>query len=273
MPDPVWLPDVLRAAGLEVREYPGWRDRGHGDFGEIWGVIAHHTGSNPPSNNPGHIAQHPQLGLASQLHLSRDGVYTVCGVGIAWHAGDGSYPGLPTDDANRFTIGIEAENNGTEGWSPRQYTAYVKGVAAILRKLGHNSSRVIGHKEWAGASQGKWDPGGMDMNRFRADVARLIAGGELNEGDDDMGWLDTQIKNFKNIALSYKDVLWWMDKHTSEAREQLLGPDDGKGGFKGWKILGRSKVDPNRDNTLVEGLAEVRNDVAEIKALLEGREK
>src|SRR5690606_8447570 len=105
--DPVWLADVLRAEGLPVIEYSGWRNRGHGDFGDVWGVIAHHTGNNPPGNNPGYIANHPSLGLCSQLHLSRDGVYTVCGVGVAWHAGAGSYPGLPANNANYHTIGIE----------------------------------------------------------------------------------------------------------------------------------------------------------------------
>ncbi|MBF6330869.1 N-acetylmuramoyl-L-alanine amidase [Nocardia transvalensis] len=172
--DPVWLADVLRAEGLEVREFPGWRDRGHGDFGSIWGVVAHHTGNNPPSNNPRYISEHPDLGLCSQLHLARDGVVTVCGVGVAWHAGQGFYPGLPTDNANYHTIGIEAENNGTEGWSDSQYSAYVKAVAAILRKLGYDSSHVIGHKEWAGRAQGKWDPGSMDMDAFRADVQKQI---------------------------------------------------------------------------------------------------
>lgn len=184
--DPTFLPDVLRAEGLDVAEFPGWRDRGHGDFGQIWGVVAHHTGNNPPSDNPGYIAQHPQLGLCSQLHLNRSGRFTVVGAGIAWHAGQGSYPGIARDNANQVTIGIEAENNGTEGWSPAQYSAYVKGVAAILRKLGHDSSRVIGHKEWAGAAQGKWDPGGMDMDQFRRDVQAQINRTE----EDDMGFTD-----------------------------------------------------------------------------------
>ena len=178
--DPIFIPDVLRAEGLECDIYPGAFNRGHGDFGEIWGVIAHHTGSNPPANNPGYIAQHPQLGLASQLHLSRTGKYTLCGVGIAWHAGNGSYPGLPANNANRYTIGIEAENNGVEGWTEAQYTAYVKGVAAILRRLGHDSSRLIGHKEWAGKSQGKWDPGGIDMNAMRRDVQTRIGLGAID---------------------------------------------------------------------------------------------
>jgi hypothetical protein len=173
MGDPVWLADVLRAEGLTCDVFPGAFDRGQGDFGGIWGVICHHTGSNPPSNNPGYIAKHPALGLASQLHLARDGKFTLCGVGIAYHAGQGSWPGIAKNNANAVTIGIEAENNGTEGWSGAQYDAYVRGVAAILRKLGYGSDRAIGHKEW-GAIQGKWDPGGIDMNAFRRDVqARL----------------------------------------------------------------------------------------------------
>lgn len=173
--DPIWLPDVLRGAGMTCNIWPGAFNRGHGDFRTIWGVMAHHTGSNPPSNNPGYIAQHPQLGLASQLHLSRSGIWTLCGVGIAWHAGNGSYPGIATNNANAVTIGIEAENNGTEGWSRAQYGAYVRGIAAILNRLGLPSSRCIGHKEWAGRSQGKWDPGGIDMNAFRRDIATAQA--------------------------------------------------------------------------------------------------
>lgn len=179
MADPTWLPEVLRAAGLKVDVYPGAMDRGHGDFGSIWGVVAHHTGGNrAPASS---IAQHPTLGLASQLHLDQSGKFTVCGVGIAWHAGQGSYPGLPTNNANQVTIGIEAANDGTSGWPKAQYQAYVTGVAAILNKLGRDSSRVIGHKEWAGREQGKWDPGLIDMNAFRRDVAaeqkRLAGGG------------------------------------------------------------------------------------------------
>lgn len=185
MSDPVWLPDVLRAAGLRCEVYPGAFERGHGDFGDIWGVMIHHTGATG-SPGPGPIAKHPTLGLASQLHLSRAGVYTLCGVGIAYHAGNGAWPGLPTNDANRLTIGIEAENSGTEGWSPAQYNAFVTGVAAILHELEKNANRVIGHKDWAGPSQGKWDPGGIDMPAFRRQVqAHLDRWNRPPESEDD----------------------------------------------------------------------------------------
>ncbi|WP_069163027.1 N-acetylmuramoyl-L-alanine amidase [Nocardia altamirensis] len=177
--DPVWLADVLRAEGLRVVEFPGWRERGHGDFGEIWGIVAHHTGGS--ATPPTEIAYGlPTLdGPLSQLHLAKDGTVTVVAVGVAWHAGAGSWPGLPEDNANYHTIGIEAVNNGTEGWSDAQYDAYVGICAAILRKLGHGADRVIGHKEWAGPKQGKWDPGAMDMDRFRSDIADRLKGSAL----------------------------------------------------------------------------------------------
>lgn len=177
--DPVWLAEVLRAEGLRCNEYPGCYDRGHGDFWSIWGVIAHHTGASG-SPGPGAIAEHPELGLCSQLHLARDGLFTVCGVGIAWHAGAGSWPGIPDDDANSCTIGIEAENNGSEGWTPAQYDAYVRGAGAILRHMGYHSDRVIAHREWAGPSQGKWDPGLIDMPTFRDQTQTVIIGGNTD---------------------------------------------------------------------------------------------
>ncbi|QRZ10088.1 N-acetylmuramoyl-L-alanine amidase [Mycolicibacterium austroafricanum] len=152
-------------------------------MGQIWGVMAHHTGSF--GETPRGIAEHPSLGLASQLYLGKDGEYTLCGVGIAWHGGTGSYPGI--SDVNGTVIGIEAANDGggnsskplvhRSSWPDVQYDAYVRGVAAILNKLGYGSDRVIGHKEWAGRSQGKWDPGQIDMNIFRADIAQRIGGG------------------------------------------------------------------------------------------------
>ena len=49
--------------------------------------------------------------------------------------------------------------------------------AAICWYLGLPANRVISHKEYAGRAQGKWDPGGIDMARFRSDVQALINAG------------------------------------------------------------------------------------------------
>lgn len=172
--DPVWLADALRAEGVKVVESQGWKQWGNGDFSWIWGVMCHHTGG---ANSPVSEIKYGTAalkGLLSQIHLAKDGTATLCGVGVAWHAGRGEYPGLPTNNANYHTIGIEAVNTGSEGWPDAQYDAYVRCCAAIVRRLGYGADRVIGHKEWAGRAQGKWDPGGIDMNKFRADVqARL----------------------------------------------------------------------------------------------------
>ncbi|QWS68146.1 lysin A, N-acetylmuramoyl-L-alanine amidase domain [Gordonia phage VanLee] len=193
MADPIWLPEVLKAKGLECDIYPGAFGNGHGDFGSIWGVIAHHTGSF--GETPRGIAQHPTLGLASQLYLGRNGKYVLCGVGIAYHAGTGSWKGLPANNANARTIGIEAANDGSSGWSSAQYNSYVKGVAAILTRLRVGSDRVIGHKEW-GAIQGKWDPGLIDMNVFRrqvgaemANVKPIVVPNEINEAAKRSPWV------------------------------------------------------------------------------------
>ncbi len=181
--DPVWLSDVLRAEGVRLVEYPGWRDRGHGDFKDIRGVMVHHTGSDTAS--AASIAEgRPDLaGPLSQLHIARDGTVTVVAVGVAWHAGAGMYPWLPTNMGNWQMIGIECVSSGTSptaphrtNWPAAQYDALVQSCAAINRRLGQNASRTIGHKEYAGRAQGKWDPGAIDMNILRADIQARIDG-------------------------------------------------------------------------------------------------
>ncbi|MGB3483366.1 MAG: peptidoglycan-binding domain-containing protein [Mycobacterium sp.] len=179
--NPVWLPEVLRAEGVELVEYPGWRLRGHGDFKDIRGVMVHHTGSN--TTTAADIADgRPDLaGPLSQLHIARSGVVTIVAVGVAWHAGVGMYPWLPTNMGNWYTIGIECANTGTsptaphrQNWPDAQYFALVQCCAAINRRLGQTSARTIGHKEYAGRAQGKWDPGAIDMDLLRADIAVRI---------------------------------------------------------------------------------------------------
>jgi N-acetyl-anhydromuramyl-L-alanine amidase AmpD len=179
--DPVWLADVLRAEALSVVEYPGWLRRGHGDFRDIRGVMVHHTGSDTAT--AASIADgRPDLpGPLSQLHVARDGTVTAVAVGVAWHAGAGRYPWLPANTGNLHTIGIECANSGTgpaaphrTNWPDAQYVALVRCCAAIMRYLGFGAARTIGHREYAGRAQGKWDPGAIDMDLVRADIRARI---------------------------------------------------------------------------------------------------
>ena len=176
--NPTWLPEALRAEGLDVTEFPGWRQRGHGTFTDIRGVMVHHTGSDLAS--AASIAEgRPDLaGPLSQVHIARDGTVTVVAAGVAWHAGVGMYPWVPANMGNWHLIGIECANSGTSpsaphrrNWPDAQYFALVRCCAAINRRLGHNAARTIGHKEYAGRAQGKWDPGGIDMDLLRRDIA------------------------------------------------------------------------------------------------------
>jgi len=182
--DPVWIADVLRAEPVNLVEYPGWQDRGHGDFKDIRGVMVHHTGSD--NATAAFIADgRPDLpGPVSNLHIARDGTVTVVAVGVAWHAGVGMYPWLPTNMGNWHMIGIECANSGTSptaphrtNWPDAQYFALVNSCAAINRRLGQTSARTIGHKEYAGRVQGKWDPGAIDMDILRADIQARIGEG------------------------------------------------------------------------------------------------
>ena len=194
--DPLFLPEVLKAFGVPVNEMKGWTEWGMGDFGEIWGVCVHHTGAN--NTTAEYIARNPGIynGLSSQLHLSRVAPYsmTTCGAGLAWHMGLGSYPGLPTNNANPKLIGIEAQSNGVDPWPPEMLDIYVRGVAAILWYLGKNSNYCISHWEYSLIAQGKWDPGAgdgvsghmMDMNAFRARVQYYIDNPPFSEGVDDL---------------------------------------------------------------------------------------
>ena len=187
--DPVWLADVLRAYNkpkLTVAELPDWQLYGHGDFRTIWGIMVHHTGSARADAWSIRNGRPDLKGPLSQLHIAQDGTVTVVAGGIAWHAGQGSYPGLPTNNANWHTIGIEAAwprdtsitpaTQTRERWPDAQIIAIRDTCAAILNRLGYDSSRVIGHKEWAGRAQGKWDPGNIDMNWLRGEITKAQRG-------------------------------------------------------------------------------------------------
>lgn len=177
----IWLPHVLKSAGLKVALVDGWEERGRGDVGTIHGVICHHTATaNKRSNMPTlHTLLHgrPDLpGPLSQLGLGRDGTYYVLAAGRCSHAGAGIWQGLTNGNAN--FIGIEAENTGRANdfpWPAVQLDAYQRGVAAILRHVGRGPQFCAAHKEYALPRGRKTDPG-FDMHDFRVAVAAILDG-------------------------------------------------------------------------------------------------
>ncbi|MDV7194593.1 N-acetylmuramoyl-L-alanine amidase [Mycolicibacterium fortuitum] len=191
--DPVWLEDVLREAlGDRLIVEDGWQTRGNGNgengtdqMGPIWGVMIHHTG-NDRETVAGIRDGRPDLaGPLSQCLITPDGKCHLIAVGPCNHAGRGSYPGIPTNMGNTRLIGFECawptirpdgSYDAAQRWPDAQIITMRDASAAVLKRLGYDSAHVIGHKEYAGASQGKWDPGNIDMGWFRGEVQKDLDG-------------------------------------------------------------------------------------------------
>lgn len=176
----IWLPNVLKAAGLKVAKVDGWENRGRGDIGRVKGVMCHHTAGpktgNMPSLKTVTNGRSDLPGPLAQLCLGRDGTFFVVAAGRANHAGTGKWQGITTGNSN--FIGIEAENTGRRDdfpWPEVQMDAYQRGVAAILKHIGQGSIMCCGHKEYALPPGRKPDPL-FDMNVFRLEVEAILKG-------------------------------------------------------------------------------------------------
>jgi hypothetical protein len=179
----VWLPDILRKAGLKVIEQPGWETRGHGDMGTIFGCLLHHTAEpidddTAPTlrvltyGRPASKGVKALSGPLCHLGLGQSGIYYMIAAGRASHAGAGEWKGVV--DGNKHFIGIEAENNGIgEKWPEVQMAAYAKGCATIAKYCNFSRNMVVGHKEYALPKGRKIDPN-FDMDDFRWRVKKYM---------------------------------------------------------------------------------------------------
>ena len=176
----IWLPQVLKDAGLKVALVDGWENRGRGDVGSTLGVLCHHTAGprngNMPSLDTLIQGRSDLPGPLAQLGLGRDGTYYVIAAGRCNHAGTGSWQGVTSGNTN--FVGIEAENTGLSNdspWPDVQMDAYRRGVAAILRHTGRKVDFCAGHKEYALPTGRKDDPK-FDMAPFRLSVSAILDG-------------------------------------------------------------------------------------------------
>lgn len=244
------LADVLRAAGLEVEEVPGWKTRGHGQMGAIECIMCHHTAGPARGEYPslGTVRDgRPGLdGPLSQLGLARSGKWLVIAAGLSWHAG----VVFESWQSNPHAIGIEAEATGTDPWPAAQYASYVKGVRALREAYSVPLDHVVGHKEAAKPRGRKSDPN-FDMDNFRAAVARTQPDGSLSVADVDriLKYQEAcaiQIQNNtrQHVANATKQILDYVEACTSHITENTR------------------QIDAGSDKQLTEQLATLKADVA-----------
>ena len=191
---PAQLQRALLGEHLAVKAPRGWENHERDDetgkpFGPVHGVIVHHTASHDSFK----VIWNGYGGLPGPLahaYIDKAGVVWLTSAGRANHAGLGdrdvfnavkaeSYatrPPVPNErnaDGNDCFYGFECENlgDGKDPWPRVQLVAMVKATAAICRFYGWTAKSVIGHKEWTNQ---KVDPRGIDMPKFRADVAACL---------------------------------------------------------------------------------------------------
>ena len=182
------MADLLRGAGLTVKEYDGWqrRHRSSGGYnGAPKAIIVHHTAS--PRTWDGqpdvdYMTVQCDVAPMANVYVDRQGQWWVLAGGATNTNGKGGPWGpLPADSANSRVIGIEAGNDGLgEPWPDVMQDAYVRGVAALADGYGIDANNVLAHHEWA--PDRKVDPAGpskfgtvnasksWDMDQFRAAV-------------------------------------------------------------------------------------------------------
>lgn len=182
------LPQILRARGLTVVEVPGWRGFGRpastGGF-HPRGVLWHHTGakdSNPKSIKDdfeyakwlAEIGRSDLPAPLCQISVGRNGTVYLCADGRGNHAGKAKASGpMPAGDGNELYVGVECQNSGSEGWSKPQLQAMVLLGAVLSEDVVHCSADANrGHKETS--VTGKWDPGALDMSKFRKSIAAAM---------------------------------------------------------------------------------------------------
>lgn len=186
---------ALKAEGVKVVEVGGWRTHsraGHGAWGEVHGVMVHHTVTSGTANTVA-ICRDGYTSLPGPLcHgvVAKDGAVHLVGYGRANHAGSGdgdvlravigekSLPGPDeaNTDGNACFYGFECENlgDGKDPWPGAQVEAMVRAAAALCRAHGwgkDGDTSVIGHKEW---QPGKVDPLGVSMPDIRKRVAERL---------------------------------------------------------------------------------------------------
>lgn len=266
----LWLPGTLRAAGLAVREIPGWQQRGHGGMSDgLAGVLCHHTAGPAaglyPSERVVTLGRPGLAGPLCNLGLDRAGTWIVVAAGQGWHAGTGSTSWCRAGEGNSRLIGVEAESTGVTqpngDWTAAQRVSYPRGVAALLKYLKLGPERAIGHKEWSPGR--KIDPAFWDMAKFRSDVSRWMnttpgpvpapptPPAPLRSGGDDITYIKCQVQGPNGPTST---AMWCGPMFVALGPTEVPGADDNirRGALVQWVEPGTWHDLDRRSHTLCD---------------------
>ena len=194
-----WLKDAAVATGYPVVLVDGWQGRGYSDGYAPVVVVEHHTagptdGGDMPSLGVVVNGRSDLPGPLCNYGLGRSGTVYVVADGKSNNAGTGGWRGF---DSNYDTIGIEAENNGSQPWPAAQLDAYDRLAAECIKRLSGDAGLVCSHEEWATPAGRKTDPHGFNMGTRRAAVAAIL--------EDDMPLTDADFNTIRKIVAQELD--------------------------------------------------------------------
>lgn len=220
-----WLPDVLRAAGLDVTVDDDFWSLGSSAFYPSWQIF-HHTASVAGSGDMpaygtvryGRPDVPPPL---CNILVGRSGRTACIASGRANHGGAGVY--FDGTSGNSLSIGWECENNGTgEPWPEVQLGVIAAGMAVVaVRLVDPRAERIMYHREYARPVGRKPDPAGpgipQDGGVWRATVRSIIetGGGLMPLTKEDLFAIGVTIKKCLD------DVEVATDADVAKAAEQL----------------------------------------------------
>lgn len=181
-----WLADELRAAGLTVVEFNGWRTRARGSGGYASNplcVMWHHTASGASwdgQRDAAYCATGDPSAPLSNLYIQRDGTVWVLAAGATNTNGKGnsmkfSRGTVPQDGMNTRAVGVEMGNNGVgEAWPCAQVDAMFAVSNTVNKRLGNQPTDCAGHWDYAptrkidparaSSVQGPWCPGSANSS-------------------------------------------------------------------------------------------------------------
>lgn len=168
------LPTIQQHFDTDHPEYA--RPRPEGSHPEL--LVLHHTGGHYAGDWPILTGQTDRW-VSVHYYVTRDGTvwYLTDEALRASHAGVSVWEGR--HNVNDFSLGIEMESTGHNGYTDPQYWGTVWLCMNLCLRYHIPFEGVVGHKHIAPGR--KWDPGMLNLEEFRAHMGRVLAHDYLSD--------------------------------------------------------------------------------------------